>query len=100
VTFFTQKLNSPVQGTGADILKLAMARLWEDRGAHPDAVPVLVVHDEIVLECDAEQAQAVAGWLRQHMEAAGAELVPDVPIVAEVAVMADWSGTPVTDGAV
>jgi DNA polymerase-1 len=91
---FTHKLNSPVQGTGADILKLALARLWEDRHAHPDAVPVLVVHDEIVLECDADQAEAVAAWLTTHMEAAGAALVLDVPIVAEAATFANWSGTP------
>jgi DNA polymerase-1 len=100
VESFTEKLNSPVQGTGADLLKLALGRLWEDRAACPSAVVVNAVHDEIVVECDAIDAMLTAAWLRQHMEAAGAELVPDVPIVAEAAVMADWSGTPVTDGAV
>jgi DNA polymerase-1 len=91
---FVDKLNLPIQGTGADILKLALARLWEDRTAEPSACPVLCVHDEIVLECDAGRAEAVAAWLKRHMEAAGAELVPQVPVVADVIVAADWSGTP------
>lgn len=91
---FVDKLNLPIQGAGADILKLALARLWEDRAAQPSACPVLCVHDEIVLECDAGEADAVAGWLKQHMEAAGAELLSAVPVVADVTIAADWSGTP------
>lgn len=90
---FTDKLNLPVQGTGADILKLALARLWEDRASQPSAAPVLCVHDEIVFECDAGEASAVAGWLQAHMEAAGHALLPDVPVVADLTVAADWSGT-------
>jgi DNA polymerase I len=94
VTNFVDKLNLPIQGAGADILKLALARLWEDRAAQPSAVPVLCVHDEIVLECDSGAAAAVAAWLVGHMEAAGAELLPAVPVVADVTVAADWSGAP------
>jgi len=51
---FTERLNAPVQGTAADILKLAMARLWEAREEHPNAFVVLTVHDEVVVECDAQ----------------------------------------------
>ncbi|HLZ71455.1 MAG TPA: DNA polymerase [Dehalococcoidia bacterium] len=91
---FTERLNSPVQGSGADVLKLALARLWEDRAAQPAAAPVLCVHDEIVIECDAGEAEAVAAWLRGHMEAAGAELVPDVPIACDVTIAQDWAGSP------
>ncbi len=91
---FVDKLNLPIQGAGADILKLALARLWEDRTSHPSALPVLCVHDEIVLECDAERATGVAEWLKRHMEAAGAELLADVPVVADVSIAADWSGAP------
>src|SRR5262249_23558983 len=54
---FTEKLNSPVQGTGADGLKAALALLWETRDRCPSAAPVLCVHDEIVLECDAADAE-------------------------------------------
>ena len=40
------RLNSPVQGTGADGLKLALALLWERTSECPVAVAVLVCHDE------------------------------------------------------
>jgi DNA polymerase I-like protein with 3'-5' exonuclease and polymerase domains len=46
-TSFTERLNAPGQGTAADILKLALARLWEKRDEHSGAVPILSVHDEI-----------------------------------------------------
>jgi len=50
----TERLNAPVQGTAADGLKLALALLWERRHECLGAVPVLVCHDEVVVECDAE----------------------------------------------
>jgi DNA polymerase-1 len=96
VSAFTEKLNSPVQGTGADLLKLTLAYLWEDRQAQPSAVPANVVHDEIVLECDANAAPGVAAWLVAHMERAGRVVLRDVPIVADVEVMVDWSGAPIS----
>lgn len=95
VTRFSEKLNSPVQGTGADILKLALARLWEDRAAVPSAVPVLAVHDEIVMEVEMEEAAACKEWLQRHMETAGTEMLTDVPVVVDAAIVADWSGAPV-----
>jgi DNA polymerase-1 len=94
VSQFTEKLNSPVQGTGADILKRALARLWADRNSVPSAAPVLAVHDEIVCEVDHGEAEACATWLTAHMEAAGAAVLPDVPVVVEAHIIADWSGTP------
>lgn len=93
ISSFTEKLNSPVQGSGADLLKLALARLWEYRDEVPGTAPVLCVHDEIVLECEAADAPDVAAWLKQQMEAAGAGLLPDVPVVAEVTIAEDWSGS-------
>jgi DNA polymerase I-like protein with 3'-5' exonuclease and polymerase domains len=54
-----------------------------------------VVHDEIVVECDAATAGDTAAWLRQHMMAAGEALLPDVPVEVEVTIAADWSGRPV-----
>jgi DNA polymerase-1 len=94
VTSFTEKLNSPIQGTGADIVKGALARLWADREAVPSAAPVLVVHDEIVCEVDSGEAEACASWLTDHMTAAGAAVLTDVPVVVETHIVADWSGTP------
>jgi DNA polymerase-1 len=63
----TDRLNAPVQGTAADGMKLALAFLWERRGECPGAMPVLVCHDEIVIECDAEQAADVKTWLEGAM---------------------------------
>jgi DNA polymerase I len=63
----TDRLNAPVQGTAADGLKLALALLWERRGECPGAVPVLVCHDEVVVECDAEQAAKAKAWLEKAM---------------------------------
>ena len=63
----TDRLNAPVQGTGADGLKLALGFLWERRGECPGAVPILVCHDEVVVECDAEQAADVKTWMEKAM---------------------------------
>jgi DNA polymerase I len=63
----TDRLNAPVQGTAADGLKLALALLWERRGECPGAVPVLVCHDEVVVECDVEQAADAKAWLGRAM---------------------------------
>ncbi len=63
----TDRLNAPVQGTAADGLKLALALLWERRDECPGAVPVIVCHDEIVVECDAEQPEDTRRWLERAM---------------------------------
>jgi DNA polymerase-1 len=89
---YTEKLNSPVQGTGADGLKLALALLWERRGQAPGAFPVLVVHDEIVVECDRDQADLVSMWLRQAMADAMTPLIQPVPVEVEVKVARTWGG--------
>jgi len=67
---FTERLNAPVQGTAADILKLALAELWENREAYPHALPILTVHDEVVIECEGEDAQGVGTWLSETLRRA------------------------------
>jgi DNA polymerase I-like protein with 3'-5' exonuclease and polymerase domains len=89
---FTQRLNTPVQGTGADGLKTALALLWERRGEVPGSFPVLAVHDEIVVECDEDQADAVAVWLQQAMIDAMAPLIDPVPVGVEVQAARTWGG--------
>jgi len=86
----TQRLNTPIQGSGADGLKLALALLWERRDQVPGAYPVLAVHDEIVVECAVEQAEAVATWLRSAMVDAMAPLLGTVPVVVDVQTAARW----------
>jgi DNA polymerase-1 len=86
------RLNSPVLGTEGDAAKAAMALLWERREQMPGAVPVLLVHDEIVIECDADQAQAAAAWLKQAMLDGLAPLVDPVPVEVELKVGRAWGG--------
>jgi DNA polymerase-1 len=88
-----ERLNSPVQGTGADGLKLALALLWERRDQCPGAFPVLVVHDEIVVECDQAQAVTVADWLKAAMMDAMSPLIEPVPVEVDVKVGRSWGET-------
>jgi DNA polymerase-1 len=92
VVRFTDKLNTPVQGTGADGFKLALALLWERRGDMPDAFPVLAVHDEIVVECDQDQAETAGRWLRQAMLDAMTPLLDPVPVEVELTTAPTWGG--------
>jgi DNA polymerase-1 len=92
----TDRLNAPVQGTGADDLKLALALLWERRGGCPGAVPIIVCHDEVVLECNADKAQEVKEWLVQAMkdgmDAVANVMDPHIYIEVEASVSKTWSG--------
>jgi DNA polymerase-1 len=94
VTRFTEKLNTPVQGTGADGLKAAMALLWERRTECPSAVPVLFVHDEIVVECDAADAERAKAWLSAAMVDGMTPFADPVPVAVEAAVLRTWGGDP------
>jgi DNA polymerase-1 len=92
VVRFTEKLNLPVQGSGADGLKLALALLWERRAECPGAFPVLVVHDEIVVECSEGHAGPVADWLKRAMLDGMRPLIDPVPVEVEVKVGKTWGG--------
>jgi DNA polymerase-1 len=89
---FSEKLNTPIQGTGADGLKATLALMWERRGEVPGVIPVLVVHDEIVLEAGAAEADAAADWLKRLMVDGMAPLIAPVPVEVEVAISATWGG--------
>jgi DNA polymerase I len=81
-------MNSPMQGSAADLIKIAMIRLaaaMRDRGLR--TAILLQVHDELVLEAPAEEVDVVCALVREHMEAA-AEL--RVPLVADVGVGDNW----------
>lgn len=97
ISSFPIALNTPVQGTGADGLKLALAYLYEHRADAPEAQIIATVHDEILAECPVEQAEATASWLRQHMVAAMTAIVAtQVPIIADTTIGVDWAGTTVS----
>ncbi len=81
--------NTPIQGSAADIIKLAMLRLQEleDRGELP-ARMLLQVHDELVLEVPEAEAERAAGMIEEAMESV-VEL--KVPLVVEVGVGRSWA---------
>ena len=70
-------LNMPIQGTAADIMKLAMAAVRERlRAELPEAKLVLQVHDELIVECPEPQAERAAALLKEEMERVVALSVP------------------------
>jgi DNA polymerase-1 len=86
-------INMPIQGTAADIIKIAMIRLPERlREARVDGRPLrarvlLQVHDELVLEVPRDEVDAVAPIVRETMEGA---LKLDVPLTVDIKVGDDW----------
>ncbi len=88
----TIRLNAPIQGTGADGLKLALALLWERRAHAPGAFPVLAVHDEIVIEADADHGDTAIAWLKSAMVDAMGPLIDPVPVGIEVRTAKTWAG--------
>ena len=84
-------MNTPVQGTAADIIKLAMVRVDEAlRREKLQAKLILQVHDELLIECPPEEADHAATLLRDCMEHV---LTLSVPLAAEVHRGSDWFET-------
>ena len=70
-------LNMPIQGTAADVMKLAMVAVWKRlRSEGLKARLVLQVHDELIVECPEEEAEAVSRLLAEEMERVAALSVP------------------------
>ena len=82
-------MNAPFQGSAADLIKRAMISLDQAlRREAPTARLLLQVHDELVLECDAGEADAVAALARRTMEGAAALAVP---LTVDVGRGANWA---------
>ena len=81
-------MNTPIQGTAADIIKIAMnrvSRALEEK--LPSAKLVMQVHDELICECDIKDKDLCASILKEEMEAAASL---SVPLLAEVGFGKDW----------
>ncbi|MDT8435623.1 MAG: DNA polymerase I [Gemmatimonadota bacterium] len=78
--------NSPIQGTAADIIKLAMIRLHERLGEGPGRM-LLQVHDELLFEVPAGAAEDLVGIVREEMEGA-VEL--SIPLRVDVGTGDSW----------
>jgi DNA polymerase-1 len=83
-----QAINAPLQGTAADIVKLAMIAV--DDLIRRDNLPaqlLLQVHDELVLEVDADAAADIAPRIKQTMESV---MQLSVPLIVETGIGANW----------
>ena len=81
-------LNMPIQGTAADIIKLAMVRVHRRLAAEGlEARLIMQVHDELIVECPEEEAPRVEALLQQEMQGV-AEL--SVPLLAEAHTGRNW----------
>ena len=82
-------LNMPVQGTAADIIKLAMVNVHRRLKADGlKARLILQVHDELIVECPGEEAEQVRQILTEEMENA-ARL--SVPLLADAHIGHSWA---------
>jgi DNA polymerase-1 len=81
-------INTPIQGSAADIIKLAMIRIDAEleRRALP-AQMIMQVHDELVLEVEGGNAQEVAHMVQHEMESVASLAVP---LVVEAGIGANW----------
>jgi DNA polymerase-1 len=83
-----EAINMPIQGTASDIVKMAMLRADEAfQRENLQARMLMQVHDELLVECAAGDAERVAATLKREMENA-VEL--DVPLIAETGIGDDW----------
>ena len=82
-------LNAPIQGTAADVIKAAMIRVRDRLLAQGlKGRLVLQVHDELIVECPEEEAEAVQRLVKEEMEAV---VSLPVPLVADTAAGKSWA---------
>ncbi len=81
-------VNAPVQGSAADLIKIAMVKVQKKlEETQSRARMLLQVHDELVFECPKEEVEAVSALVRREMEEAYAF---SVPLKTEVGIGANW----------
>ena len=81
-------LNTPIQGTAADLIKLAMVRVSKSLSEnYPEAELLLQVHDELIVECPEEIAPQVAELISREMESVA---TLSVPLLAEAKWGKSW----------
>lgn len=81
-------MNTPIQGTAADIMKLAMIKVFDRlKEEKLDAKLILQIHDELLIECKIEQKDKVKQILKECMEKA---VTLDIPLEVEVSEADNW----------
>jgi DNA polymerase I len=83
-------INSPIQGTAADMIKLAMIKLYQELEKRKfKSKMILQVHDELVFDALKEEAEAIRPVIIECMQAA-MPLPHDVPVIAEIGGGENW----------
>ncbi|MGQ9707171.1 MAG: DNA polymerase I [bacterium] len=80
-------LNMPIQGTAADILKLAMIEIERILSERTDAQMLLTIHDELLFEVDKNMVEEVSDIIKLNMESV---IELDVPVLVEVGFGENW----------
>ena len=80
-------INAPMQGTAADIIKLAMLAIDQEIGDNDDIKMIMQVHDELVFEVRSEKIEFYRQLIKEKMENA-ANLA--VPLIVDVGVGQNW----------
>jgi DNA polymerase-1 len=85
-----EAINMPIQGSNADLIKIAMLRLQQAlQERHMRTRMILQVHDELVFEVPVEELELARHLVRSIMESVG-EGVVKVPIIVEIKVGKSW----------
>jgi len=81
-------INAPLQGSAADIIKVAMIDLQKRLKAEkPQARLIMQVHDELIVECAAADVQEVSALMKDTMEQA---VSLEVPLIADIGIGTSW----------
>jgi len=81
-------INTPIQGSAADIIKLAMVRIYDElKNRHLATKMILQVHDELIFDVPPEELPIVKDLVKEYMENA---LQLDVPLVVDVKLGPNW----------
>ena len=80
-------VNAPIQGTAADIVKMAMIQIQKELKKNYQTKMILQVHDELIFDAPKDEVEKVSELIKSTMEAA---MQMDVPLIAEVGVGANW----------
>jgi DNA polymerase I-like protein with 3'-5' exonuclease and polymerase domains len=85
-----RNLHSPVQGTGADIIKRALCLIY-DKLDKIESKLIACIHDEIILETPENRKQDAARILKETMIEAGEYYLKKVPVEVEVSTGSSWA---------
>ena len=81
-------MNAPIQGSAADIIKIAMINVYKRlKKDLPQARLILQIHDELIIECDSADAAAASALLKEEMENA---VKLAVPLTVDVHTGSSW----------